>query len=184
MIESQPTEPDLQGIVSAEAEIKAQVSAGQVTIAAASLVSDALAKHAAVSVGSFYENLVCWSLLQLYSDVNDARRRFVWRGAIDRKFMTMFDFEGTNINRFLSLFGEDAKAELASAIKDDADLAAGVRAFLGLCQDRNLLVHNNLFHFSFSKTVTEVVEAFEVSRSFMTWLSTALLAACSTPATA
>lgn len=74
--------------------------------------------------------------------------------AISRQYHTWFDWEASNANRFLSLFGADFKAYAQPSLSNDP-MKESVTSFLRVGNLRNQMVHQNYATFNLDKTLDE-----------------------------
>lgn len=121
---------------------------------------------------SYFERRIISSIGDHINAVTESRvlRHFTFHQAVERKFFSLFDFNGgpKNINAFFKKFGPEyskwAKTDVA-ARKDIDQLA-----FLNFCSLRNSLVHNNYATYSINKTLDEVWGEFRKAEMLVSWI--------------
>jgi hypothetical protein len=84
--------------------------------------------------------------------------------------------KSTNVNKFLSLFGETFKAEASAEIAANPDLGKAAKDFLELGNLRNCIVHQNYATYVAEKSASEIFELFLSAERFLEY-SRAKLAA-------
>lgn len=83
----------------------------------------------------------------------------------------MFDWEGKNVNKFLSLFGQDFKKNVSAEIAANAGLTKSSRDFLEIGYMRNCIVHQNYATYLIEKSASEIYSSFESGRRFVDFLT-------------
>ncbi len=84
-----------------------------------------------------------------------------------RKYHTLFNWEGNNVNKFFALFGEDFKSRASARAKADDDFARAISDFVVLGRMRNNLVHNDFAAFPLDETLDELIERYRSARRFL-----------------
>lgn len=106
---------------------------------------------------SFLEVATCQEVSLLYEQlVPDHLQKFVAKGALERKYHAMFDWNSRNANKFFSMFGEACRDCAKGRMKDDNEFAQVVGSFIEIGFLRNNLVHQNYASFVLDKTFGEV----------------------------
>ena len=129
-----------------------------------------------LSIASFFEHEITNAISELAENSSSPRIfELVKAKAISRQYHTYFDWkDGKNINSFTKLFGESFKQEIEKELKQkepkQLELAEGMKLFLELGQERNILVHENFAAASISWTVDEIVEKYEKALEFVIFL--------------
>jgi len=123
-----------------------------------------------LSIASFFEYEITSAISDLAENSSSPRIfELVKAKAISRQYHTYFAWEDKNINRFTKLFGESFKQEIEKELKQ-RELTEGMKLFLILGQERNILVHENFAAASISWTVDEIVEKYEKALEFVIFL--------------
>jgi len=123
-----------------------------------------------LSIASFFEHEITSTISDLAENSSSPRIfELVKAKAISRQYHTYFAWEDKNINRFTKLFGESFKQEIEKELKQ-RELTEGMKLFLILGQERNILVHENFAAASISWTVDEIVEKYEKALEFVIFL--------------
>jgi len=123
-----------------------------------------------LSITSFFEHEITSTISDLAENSSSPRIfELVKAKAISRQYHTYFAWEDKNINRFTKLFGESFKQEIEKELKQ-RELTEGMKLFLILGQERNILVHENFAAASISWTVDEIVEKYEKALEFVIFL--------------
>jgi len=124
-----------------------------------------------LSITSFFEHEITSAISELAENSSSPRIfELVKAKAISRQYHTYFDWkDGKNINSFTKLFGESFKQEIEKELKQ-RELTEGMKLFLILGQERNILVHKNFAAASISWTVDEIVEKYEKALEFVIFL--------------
>lgn len=99
---------------------------------------------------------------------------FVRNKAVRRQYHTWFQWDAANANSFFGLFGEGFLGFMKQKIKNDNELAASIRAFLELGNDRNRLVHQDFASFPLEKTSNEIYDLFRKAMIFVDAFPTSL----------
>jgi hypothetical protein len=80
--------------------------------------------------------------------------------AIARQYHSWFDWDKNNINKFVSLFGDDFRAFMANRIKAQ-ELEKAVTDFMTIGRDRNRLVHENFAAGYLEATTEEIYSTYQ-----------------------
>lgn len=133
---------------------------------------DEFRKVLILSVASYFENLITDSILSLAENTkSDGVLNFVKNKAVSRQYHTYFEWNGNNANGFLGLFGDSFKNSVLLDINKDINLASGVKAFLKLGYQRNILAHGNFASASLSWSTEEIIEMYRSALNFVLFLS-------------
>ena len=145
-----------------------------------SLAQDAeqmLQKNLPLAAASYFEQHVC-EILRSFVDNRSGGcvelRSLIEQTAIKRQYHTMFDWEGNNINKFLSLFGSEFKKKISAEIASDANLTKASKDFLEIGNLRNCIVHQNYATYIMEKSAAEIFETFKNALKFITYLKSTL----------
>ena len=125
-----------------------------------------------MACGSYFEEQITSAIDRFATSIGEARlASFIRNKALERQYHTFFDWKTVkNVNSFLVLFGQHFKDTVGAAIGADDDLVAGMRAFLELGQQRNLLAHGNLGAMSTPKTLDEIEGQYRRAHTFVRFL--------------
>lgn len=139
-----------------------------------------------IEINNHYRKILLLSCASYYeSQITDIIREFVKRHsndekilifvdnkAIQRQFHTLFDWESSNINKFLGLFGSEFKRKVSKDITDN-NLQEYIKAFLTIGSERNKMVHDNFLEYKLDKTFEEIVELHNKAIRFIEYLKEA-----------
>lgn len=87
--------------------------------------------------------------------------------AIARQHHSWFDWDRTNANKFFSLFGQEFRDHMTSRITVDETLAEGIKAFMEIGRERNLLVHSDYASYLINKTPEEIYALYQKANRFV-----------------
>jgi hypothetical protein len=135
-----------------------------------SLADGTLRKALLLAAASFFERCVSEGILRCverFSNSHTLTIEFVKNKAISRQYHTFFNWDGGNANAFFGLFGEDFKKHMTDAVKADAALANGIKAFLEIGRERNRLMHMDFGTFPLEKTAEEIFELYRSALMFV-----------------
>lgn len=136
-----------------------------------------LQKNLPLAAASYFEQHVC-DLLRSFVDSRSGGcaelRSLIEMTAIKRQYHTMFDWEKSNVNKFLSLFGDEFKKKISAEIAADANLTKASKDFLEIGNLRNCIVHQNYATYTMEKSSAEIFSAFKNALIFVTYLKGAL----------
>lgn len=129
-------------------------------------------KSLLLASASYFERQICDAIERVARGAGtcDLMVNFINRQALERKYNAMFDWNGKNINKFLSLFGPGYKAKMEKEIKDSEALSLAVNDFIFINSQRNLLVHNNYASFALDSAMDELWAKFESGKHLSDWL--------------
>lgn len=130
-----------------------------------------------LSCASYYETRIIDIIKKFVSAKSTDVRvsTFVNNKAIERQYHTYFDWDKSNINKFLSMFGADFKEEVSREIKSNKILEEQAKAFITIGSERNKMVHNNFLEFTLDKTFDEIVNLQEKANLFICFLESKLV---------
>lgn len=95
---------------------------------------------------------------------------FVRVAAVERKYHTWFDWDKSNVNKFLGMFGDDFKSAGIKEIEKDSTLKEASRSFVALGQARNLIVHGDMLSASISYSSQEAIDLVGRAGAFVAWV--------------
>ena len=122
----------------------------------------AAASHFEKEMQQAVEEFICEA-----TNGNELVANLVKEKAIKRQYHTWFDWNSTNINKFLSLFGRNFREYIVAQIANGNLREEAVRAFLEIGASRNRLVHNNFGEFQMEKTMNEIYDLYKDAREFV-----------------
>lgn len=125
-------------------------------------------KLAVLSCASYLENDLMEALKQFFFDVGPEVGEFVRRGALERKFHTLFNWDKPLPDSFFKSWGTDCERRYRSRLEVDMGCEGIMKSFMVLVAARNLLVHENLAERTSDLTFDEVREHFGRAYRFPT----------------
>lgn len=141
-------------------------------ISYASLLDEKLKKMLLLSAASYFEKEITDTISKYVEKVtnqNETVTAFVQKKAISRQYHTYFNWDASNCNSFLGLFGQQFKEEVQKEI-EIRELEKSVKNFLELGKLRNLLVHSNAATFSIDKTSDEIFDLYKSAQVFINFI--------------
>lgn len=87
--------------------------------------------------------------------------------AITRQYHSWFDWETSNANKFFAMFGQAFKDHMVARLSVDGALGEGVKAFMELGRERNLLVHSDYASYLINKTPEEIYALYQRASIFV-----------------
>lgn len=145
-----------------------------------SLVQDAeqmLQKNLPLAAASYFEQRVCEILRAFVHSKSGGCTELgslIELTAIKRQYHTMFEWEANNVNKFLSLFGQEFKKKIAAEIAANAELTKASKDFLEIGNLRNCIVHQNYATYVMEKSAIEIFELFKNAVNFVEYLKQTL----------
>lgn len=136
-----------------------------------------LQKNLPLAAASYFEHHVTCALqdfVKMKSNGSPELQSFFEQKAIKRQYHTLFDWEKSNVNKFLSHFGESFKAAVSAEISADPDLNKAARDFLELGNMRNCIVHQNYATYLTDKSASEIFALFESAERFVVYIKAKL----------
>ena len=128
-----------------------------------------------LACGSFFETYLTDHLCTFALEASDSRlAAFLKNKGLKRQYHTLFDWERSNVNAFLGLFGEDYKSATRQTIESNEKLAQGMRNFLQLGAERNRIAHINLSAISPDLTLDEIKQRYSSAWAFLQFLCSTL----------
>ncbi len=148
------------------------ISQGQISFA--NDVDSYYKKILVFSCASLFENLICNSIYEKAKASSPAPiAEFIRNKAIERQYHTYFNWKEqkvSSIHGFLGLWGEDFKTSFLSIAKNDEALNDGIKAFLIIGNERNLMAHENFIEYNPSRTFKEVETLYKQAEYFVNTL--------------
>jgi hypothetical protein len=134
-----------------------------------------LRKTLLLSAASYFEYTLSREVADFTQEVtggNDLIGALVKTKAITRQYHSWFDWEQQNANKFFSMFGQAFKDHMKGRLAIDEELAEGVRAFMELGRERNLLVHSDYASYLINKTPEEIYTLYRNASVFVNRVGT------------
>ena len=123
------------------------------------------------SCASLFENLICNSIYEKAKKSSPMPlAEFIKNKAVERQYHTYFnwkDIRVSSINNFLGLWGEDFKISFLNVVKCDDMLCEGIKAFLIIGNERNLMAHENFIEYNPTMTFNEVKMLYQQANYFV-----------------
>ena len=122
-----------------------------------------LRKVLVLSAASFFETCITDAVLDFVANVRGQSAgvvALVEHKAIRRQYYTYFQWGTKNANSFFAMFGTPFKRRMSQRVKEDAELAGGIEAFLAIGAERNKMVHEDFGSYSLDKTTEEVMDLY------------------------
>lgn len=115
-----------------------------------------------------FEKIITSYLPQLLRIENcPVKNKFFNTMFFDRKYHTLFDWNGNNANSFIGLFSTEVKTKLSNLRDTNSEFKECEKAFLNLGRLRNMIVHNGIINYSFQNKIDDVYHMFEQSLEFI-----------------
>lgn len=130
------------------------------------------AKYVLLSAASYFEKTVCDAILKYAESAgtSPAILSFIDGQALKRKYHTLFDWECSNINKFIRLFGNDFFKFMEPKLAEDG-VRNAIQEFLFLGQTRNALVHDNFAEYKLDVTADDIKAKFDSACPLMNILT-------------
>ncbi|CAD0009989.1 HEPN domain-containing protein [Flavobacterium chungangense] len=109
------------------------------------------------------------------SDGNDLVISIIKQKAISRQYHTYFNWESSNANTFFGLFGTDFQTKMKQRVKEEPALDKSIKAFLGIGNERNKMVHQNFAEITIDKTAEEIYTLYQTSLLFIETMKSELI---------
>lgn len=127
-------------------------------------------------IASYFEHHIIDSILQLTQKYESEKIiNLIKMKAISRQYHTYFDWDKNNVNKFLSLFGDNFKNNISMELRSNIALNDGAKNFLQLGEKRNILVHENFASASVDWTIKEIVEKYKKALTFVEYVSNKII---------
>jgi len=167
---------DAADVLSASNEVSLQI-----------MLDSNLRKTLLLSAASYFEYTLSREVADFTQEAtggNELIKALVQTKAIARQYHSWFDWDRANANRFFSMFGQAFKDHMTARMTVDEALAEGVKAFMELGRERNLLVHSDYASYLINKTPEEIYALYQRASVFVTAVGTELRACTAAVATA
>ena len=151
---------DAAGVLAASNELSLQI-----------MLESNLRKTLLLSAASYFEYTLSREIVDYIKEAtggNGLIEALVNTKVITRQYHSWFDWDASNANKFFSMFGQTFKEHMAARLAADEALAKGVRAFIELGRDRNLLVHSDYASYLINKTPEEIYTLYQQASVFVT----------------
>jgi hypothetical protein len=138
-----------------------------------SLAQDAeqmLQKNLPLAAASYFEHVVTDAMrgfIRLKSNDCKELTCLFDQKIIKRQYHTLFDWEKSNVNKFLGLFGEAFRAAAVAEIAAKPELAQAAKDFLFIGDLRNNIIHQNYVAYTSGKSAAEIFTIFESAERFV-----------------
>lgn len=122
-------------------------------------MDDKLKKIILLSSASYFETIITDLLIDFSISATNNNEKFVSfikNKGLKRQYHTLFDWDKTNINSFVGLFGSDFKSSVNNDLSKSDELEIAVKSFLTLGNERNKLVHINFANYYIDMTSEEI----------------------------
>jgi len=128
-------------------------------------------KSLILSTASYFEKAVRELLIKHAESMfySTALTSFLDKQALYRKYHTLFDWEKTNINKFIRLFGNEFVNFMEQRLADEK-IKDAIKEFMFIGQTRNELVHNNFSEYSIEITSEDIKKKFDIALPLMPFL--------------
>jgi GH35 family endo-1,4-beta-xylanase len=123
-------------------------------------------KLAVLSCASHLETDLMQTLKDFFFEVGPEIGEFVRRGALERKFHTLFSWDKPLPDSFFKSWGSGCEKRYKARLEADITCEDAMRSFMVLVSTRNLLVHENLAEKTSDLTFEEVREHFSKAYKF------------------
>lgn len=150
---------DAAAILAAAGEISLQIT-----------LDSHMRKTLLLSAASYFEAKLTKEVQEFTDEItscNELIGSLVHTKAISRQYHTWFDWDRNNANKFFSLFGKSFKEHMERRLNECDVLAEGVKAFMEIGRERNLLAHSDYASHSINKTPDEVYELYKKAIFFI-----------------
>jgi hypothetical protein len=147
----------------------ASVLAGAQEVSLQIMLESNLRKTLLLSAASYFEYTLSREVAAFTNEVtsgNSLIDSLVQSKVIARQYHSWFDWERLNANKFFSLFGQAFREHMISRIASDEVLAEGVKAFMEIGRERNLLVHSDYASYLINKTPEEIYTLYRKANEF------------------
>lgn len=135
-------------------------------------INDDFRKVLVLSIASYFESSITESILVLAKNTNmESIWSFIKNKAVSRQYHTYFDWDRTNINKFLKLFGDSFQNSVSEEIDKNTNLKKGAENFLKLGYHRNVLVHENFASAPLNLSIEEIITMYFSALAFTQFLS-------------
>ncbi len=92
---------------------------------------------------------------------------FLKQKGVERQYHTYFDWDGSNANKFFSLFGPTFSDKMKKEVKKDPKLEEGIKSFLEIGRLRNQSAHINFATYPLEKTAEEIYSLYKAAEFFI-----------------
>lgn len=132
-------------------------------------INDICKKALLLSAASYFEAQISNAIHDFASTASKDNNRlvsFIDNKALKRQYHTFFDWDASNANKFLALFGDDFKKKVREKIKENK-LDAAERDFIAIGKERNCLVHQNYVEVSVNSTFEDIFNRYTSACNFV-----------------
>lgn len=134
------------------------------------------AKVLVLTIASYFETEIIEIIID-YANKSCQNKRIpeLVRNKINsREYSKLFDWSVRNVNKFLTLFGENYKAQVTKEVKDLPFLEEGIISFVKLGEKRNEMIHTNFGNFSLLDTPEEIYKKYKNAMKFIEYFKGSL----------
>lgn len=132
-------------------------SAGEVSLGVS--LDNNFRKSLVLAAASYFEHRVTTDVIDFSRDsagLSPLIPSFIKNKAVSRQYHTWFDWERSNANSFFSLFGQEFRSHMESAMKKNSAVSKYISDFMSIGLTRNRLAHQNYATISLEKTADEI----------------------------
>ncbi len=132
-------------------------------------------KSMLLATTSYFEKVICEMIMNHAERMSKATTivSFIDKQALRRKYHTLFNWEKSNINKFIRLFGPQFSEYIEPQLNKD-EIKSAVKEFMLLGQMRNELVHNNYSEYPMQMTTGDIKGKFDTALPLMVFLAESL----------
>ncbi|MFG1291866.1 HEPN domain-containing protein [Xanthobacter versatilis] len=141
------------------------------------VVDGNLRKIILLSAASYFESTITSIVLDFVEEISKSNiliSSMVQKKVITRQYHTWFDWKVNNANSFFAMFGDEFSEHMKLFISKNPTVADGIKAFMEIGRDRNLLVHSNFASFLINKTPDEIYDQYRKAEVFVACLAAEL----------
>ncbi len=163
---------EVERIYSELISIKALVEGSPSDIVAFEAIA---AKSMLLATASYFEKAVCEIIKNYAKSVWDSMVliSFLDKQALYGKYHSLFDWNSSNINKFIKLFGNEFYQFIEPSLTED-HVKAAIKEFMLLGRLRNDLVHNNFSEYPMQFTSKEIKTKFNIAFPLIRFLAESL----------
>lgn len=134
------------------------------------LVQEDFKKSLLLAIASYFEALIMSILVNFFSGKSSNNTEvvsFIKIKSLNRNFYSLFDWNKNNVNGFFALFGNEFKEKMMTIVSNSDILKKGIKSFLTLGNERNILVHNNFGELNIDLTHQELYDHYKAALHFI-----------------
>ncbi len=136
-----------------------------------------LRKSVLLASASYFERQICDLIIEYVRSrtADEKMVSFVNGKAVSRQYHTYFQWDSSNCNAFLGLFGPEFKKGFGARIANNPQLEEAITLFIEIGRERNRMVHQDFGNFALEKTLDEINASHSKAKIFISELREALL---------